>query len=52
MDRSDCEEEEREEVEEPELDMLGVYTPLMVLVVGISEEKDGQFVGTAPLVSL
>ena len=52
MDMSDCAEEAREEVEEPELDMLEVYMPLMVLVVGMKERENGRFVGTAPLVSL
>ena len=40
MDRSDwtdCEEEGREEVEEPELDMLEEYPPMMFRVVGMSE---------------
>jgi hypothetical protein len=39
MNRSDCEEEGREEVEESDLDMLEVYPPLMFLVVGMSKGK-------------
>lgn len=37
IDRSDCEEEGRDEVEEPELGMLDGYSALTVLVVGMSE---------------
>ena len=37
MDRSDCEEEGRDKVEELELDMLEVYSPLVFLVVDMSE---------------
>lgn len=52
MDRSDCGEEGTDKVEEPELDVLEVYSPLMVLVVGMSKGEGGRFVRTAPLVSL
>ena len=53
MDRSDCEGEGKDEVGEAELDMLEVYPPFMILVVGMSKgEGVGRFVGTAPLVSL